>query len=280
MDPRQLYYILEWRKKDSSALVGSTIVQCFIDIVSARTFHYKFPGKYNPIYGHIDQYLLGCFQRNDAGEIAILSDQMDKIKGRSRQVLHDTILQASLEALQLPGQIETYYALSKVLQPKNKPQPPSYNHPPSFSNLARVQDSSRVVIKTDKGEIVMQLYHKDAPATVANFIDLIESKFYDGKTFHRVVPNFVVQGGCPRGDGYGSKDYTIRTEVSELKYDRPGRVGMASAGPDTEGTQFFITHRPTPHLDGKYTIFAQVESGHTVVQLLQPGDKILTARLR
>ena len=94
------------------------------------------------------------------------------------------------------------------------------------------------------------------------------------KTFHRVVPNFVAQGGCPRGDGWGSTNKLIRSEFSPLKYDNEGWVGMASAGKDTETCQFFVTHSPTPHLDGRYTIFAKVIDGMDIVQQLVIGDKI------
>jgi cyclophilin family peptidyl-prolyl cis-trans isomerase len=107
---------------------------------------------------------------------------------------------------------------------------------------------------------------------VANFLELAGTGFFDGKNFHRVVANFVAQGGCPRGDGYGALDYTIRTEIGTVWYEKEGYLGMASAGTDTEGTQFFITHSPTPHLSGNYTIFGRVKSGMDVVSQLQPGD--------
>ena len=94
-------------------------------------------------------------------------------------------------------------------------------------------------------------------------------------TLNRVVPNFVVQGGCPRGDGWGSEDYSIRSEFSMRRYTT-GSVGMASAGKDTEGTQWFITHSPTPHLDGRYTIFAEVSHGMDVVDQLEVSDTILS----
>jgi cyclophilin family peptidyl-prolyl cis-trans isomerase len=113
-----------------------------------------------------------------------------------------------------------------------------------------------------------------APASVLNFINLAKEGFFDNKTFHRVVPNFVVQDGCPRGDGYGAKDYTIRTEIGPLWYEDEGMVGMASAGFDTESTQWFITHSPTPHLDGRYTLFGRVTKAMNVVHQLQVGDRI------
>jgi cyclophilin family peptidyl-prolyl cis-trans isomerase len=114
---------------------------------------------------------------------------------------------------------------------------------------------------------------------VANFISLAQKDYFDKKFFHRVVPNFVIQGGCKRGDGSGSEDYSIRSEFSQRRYTT-GSVGMASAGKDTEATQWFITHSPTPHLDGRYTIFAVVESGMEVVQRIEVGDQILDVDIK
>ncbi|OGU31868.1 MAG: peptidylprolyl isomerase [Ignavibacteria bacterium GWA2_55_11] len=132
---------------------------------------------------------------------------------------------------------------------------------------------------TSKGEITVELLPEDAPFTVLSFLRLARKKFYDGLTFHRVVPNFVVQGGDPRGDSWGGPGYSIRSEVSLVGYER-GSVGMASAGKDTEGSQFFITHAPTLHLDGRYTIFGKVVRGMDVVDRLQIGDRILSVTLQ
>jgi cyclophilin family peptidyl-prolyl cis-trans isomerase len=134
-----------------------------------------------------------------------------------------------------------------------------------------------VRIETEKGTIELELLPDDAPFTVLSMIRLIRSGFFNGLTFHRVVPNFVVQGGDPRGDGWGGPGYSIRTEVSPREYER-GSVGVASAGKDTEGCQFFITHAPTPHLDGRYTIFARVRKGMDVVDRLQIGDRMTVRR--
>ncbi|MCL4111464.1 UNVERIFIED_CONTAM: hypothetical protein GTU68_020738 [Idotea baltica] len=118
-----------------------------------------------------------------------------------------------------------------------------------------------------------------APGSVANFVGLSQSNYYNGKYFHRVVPNFVIQGGCSRGDGYGGLDYTIRSELGPKYYDGPGYIGMASAGPDTEGTQWFITHSSSPHLDGRYTIFGRVTEGMDVVHSIEIGDIIQDVRI-
>lgn len=133
--------------------------------------------------------------------------------------------------------------------------------------------SLRAIIRSERGDIDLEFFPEDAPLTVLNFVRLAEQNFYDGLLVHRVVPNFVIQAGDPRADMWGSPGYTIRSEFSALRYTR-GAVGMASAGPDTEGSQFFIVHSEQPRLDGRYTIFARVTQGMEVVDALQVGDVI------
>jgi cyclophilin family peptidyl-prolyl cis-trans isomerase len=128
------------------------------------------------------------------------------------------------------------------------------------------------VIVTSQGEVELELFGDDAIQTVANFINLAEAGFYNGLTFHRVVPNFVVQGGCPRGDGWGDAGYYIRSEFTQHRYDT-GYVGIATDGKDTGGSQFFITLSPQPHLDGRYTIFGRVTKGMDVVWQIDQGDQ-------
>jgi cyclophilin family peptidyl-prolyl cis-trans isomerase len=113
----------------------------------------------------------------------------------------------------------------------------------------------------------------EAPLTSASFINLARRGYYNGLDFHRVVTNFVIQGGCPRGDGNGGPGYTLRCEIGQKPYGR-GAVGMALSGKDTGGSQFFITHTPTPHLDGGYTLFGWVANGMDVVDRIRQGDKI------
>jgi cyclophilin family peptidyl-prolyl cis-trans isomerase/HEAT repeat protein len=135
------------------------------------------------------------------------------------------------------------------------------------------------VMSTEKGDVRLELFVRDAPLTVLNFVDLARKKFFDGTVFHRVVPNFVVQGGDPRGDGNGGPGYQIRCEINEDPYDR-GAVGMALSGKDTGGSQFFFTHAPQPHLDGGYTVFGHVTAGMDVVDRLARGDKILSVTIQ
>lgn len=190
------------------------------------------------------------------------------------------------ERLNLPQDMETMLALQQTINyaeaimhgsgdgPENTEAPANpYNHPIDWEQVKKIPPGQQLLIKTPKGNITLQLLVEDAPGTGVNFIDLVEQGFFNGKTFHRVVPNFVAQAGCPRGDGWGSTDYSIRSEFSALKYGE-GFIGMASAGKDTESCQWFITHSPTPHLDGRYTIFAKVVKGMEVVHQLEIGDII------
>jgi len=130
-------------------------------------------------------------------------------------------------------------------------------------------------IETAKGAIRIELFDNEAPKTVANFEKLAGEGFYDGLKFHRVIADFMIQGGCPRGDGTGGPGYSFAAEFhSELKLDRPGVLSMANAGPNTNGSQFFITHVPTPWLDGKHSVFGHVIQGQDVVDKIKAGDKM------
>jgi cyclophilin family peptidyl-prolyl cis-trans isomerase/HEAT repeat protein len=140
------------------------------------------------------------------------------------------------------------------------------------------QPPPRAVIETSRGDIVLELAGADAPLTVHNFLTLIERGYYAGTRWHRVVPNFVIQDGDPRGDGNGEPGYTIRDEINQLRYVR-GTLGMAHAGPDTGGAQFFITHSAQPHLDGLHTIFGRVASGLDVVDRIVQEDPNLSFRV-
>jgi cyclophilin family peptidyl-prolyl cis-trans isomerase len=134
------------------------------------------------------------------------------------------------------------------------------------------------VLTTEKGDIRLELLAHEAPLTVDSFVSLARKNYFDGVAFHRVVPNFVVQGGDPRGDGNGGPGYQIRCEINMAPYDR-GAVGMALSGKDTGGSQFFVTHSPQPHLDGGYTVFARVTAGMDVVDRLARGDRILSVNV-
>jgi len=137
----------------------------------------------------------------------------------------------------------------------------------------------QATIRTRRGDVVLELFGADAPITVNNFLTLARSGYYRGTRFHRVVPNFVAQDGDPRDDGNGGPGYAIRDEMNPRRYDR-GALGMALSGPDTGGSQYFITHSPQPHLDGHYTVFGRVVRGFTVLDAIVQGDPILAVTSR
>lgn len=133
------------------------------------------------------------------------------------------------------------------------------------------------VITTAKGDIRVALFPVEAPLTVANFVNLAQRGYYDGLTFHRVIADFMVQGGDPTGSGRGGPGYNFADEFSPLRrHDSAGVLSMANAGPATNGSQFFITHGPTPHLDGRHTVFGKVSAGQSVVDAIAQGDVMTT----
>jgi cyclophilin family peptidyl-prolyl cis-trans isomerase len=186
------------------------------------------------------------------------------------------------KTLLLPKETECHNAISSLLREKYGLACPDYkpvwNRPIDWALLNALSDT-KAIIYTSEGEFVLELNPKDAPGSVADFIRLSRAGYYSGKYIHRAVPNFVAQGGCPRGDGWGSLDYSLRTEIS-MRLFGAGSVGLASAGTNTENCQWFITHSPTPHLNGRYTIFAQVISGMETVHRLKVGSRINRVELR
>ena len=135
----------------------------------------------------------------------------------------------------------------------------------------------KAVIHTNKGDINLVLTDKQTPVTVANFVNLAQQGFYDDVSFHRVIPNFMIQGGCPLGTGTGGPGYRFEDEFdASLKHDKAGILSMANAGPGTNGSQFFVTHEPTPWLDGKHSVFGAIESSADldVVNSITGGDEI------
>jgi len=144
----------------------------------------------------------------------------------------------------------------------------------SATDTTSMQDI-RIILKTNKGAIEATLQPSAAPVTVANFLNLARRGYYDGITFHRVIPQFMIQGGDPTGSGRGGPGYRFEDEFqSGLKHDKPGIFSMANAGPGTNGSQFFITHVPTPHLDGRHTVFGFTTKGQDVINSIRMGDAI------
>jgi cyclophilin family peptidyl-prolyl cis-trans isomerase len=160
-------------------------------------------------------------------------------------------------------------------------RPVPVSHPSDWyarPELATPPVSTHAFIDTDRGTIQIELAVLDAPITVDTFTTLARQGFFNGLPIHRVVPDFVIQGGDPRGDGEGGPGFTIRDEINQLPYMR-GTVGMALDWADTGGSQFFITHAPQPHLDGRYTVFGRVMTGMDVVDQIEPWDVIRRIRI-
>jgi len=138
------------------------------------------------------------------------------------------------------------------------------------------------LMQTSKGTIRLRLFAGKAPVTVANFVNLAKRGFYDGLNFHRVIDDFMIQGGCPQGTGTGGPGYRFEDECSPaLRHDKPGMLSMANAGPDTNGSQFFITHVPTAWLDGRHTVFGEVvgDEDQQIVNAIRQGDKIVSVTI-
>ncbi len=162
------------------------------------------------------------------------------------------------------------------------------DRPTLHAKETKMKDGLYAKIETEKGDILLKLYYDKTPLTVINFVSLAEgtmhlggapkpigTPFYDELKFHRVIKDFMIQGGCPLGTGTGGPGYTFPDEIVKgLRFDKPGLLAMANAGPGTNGSQFFITHVPTPHLNGKHTIFGRVVEGQKVVDAIEQGDEI------
>ncbi|WP_461491918.1 peptidylprolyl isomerase [Pontibacter sp. HJ8] len=241
-----------------------------------------FPKKMEPDFAAIFRQGIGS---GDVALVGLAAGVIRDPKLNYRDLYQDrTFLTQAQQQLVLPRDMETNIELQKTIDylsgnaSSATPQNP-FTHPIDWALVQTIAPDQQVLIKTEKGDITLQLFVEDAPGSVANFVELTKQQFFDGLYFHRVVPNFVAQGGDKRGDGWGSSDYSIRSEFAPLHY-REGYVGMASAGKDTESNQWFITHSPAPHLDGRYTIFAKVVKGMEVVHQLEVGDKIMSVALQ
>ncbi len=151
-------------------------------------------------------------------------------------------------------------------------QPKTYSSPPPM--LIDTSKQYTAIIETEKGDLVLELFAEDVPVTVNNFVFLAREGFYDNITFHRVVEDFVVQGGDPTGTGYGNPGYYFDDEFTEHTHVA-GALSMANSGADTNGCQFFITYAPQPHLDGVHTVFGQLIEGMDVLQQIEQGDAII-----
>ncbi len=223
------------------------------------------------------------FACNDAGLICAAAERLAFSPPDQLAVLFPPEVQqraaASLHPVRDLEAVQLIEGLAAKRDGRATPTPmhssPPFNHPIDPTKLRALKQGQRYRITTDKGTIILATDVNDCPGSSLAFDSLVTAGYYNGKAFHRMVPNFVVQGGCPRGDGYGGMPWTLRTEVGRTPFTA-GSVGLASAGRDTESCQFFITHMATPHLDGRYTRFGEVVEGMDVVMRLEVGDVMRT----
>lgn len=273
-------FIKEQGFSTTSSIIRTSTILALAKIAGAKEFNRFFGLGSRKVKTEIAEYLKEAVLTGDVGMIAEAAAILKDSTANFKSVVTDfAYLKEAQGKLKLPKEIEIYNALQKAIDYFNGSQnsvdrKPEFNHPVDWRIVNETTASTRAIIHVEGKEISIEFFPDAAPATVANFIQLARSGFYDGKNFHRVVDNFVVQGGCTRGDGYGSLNYSIRSELPQMYYNDEGFVGMASSGLHTECTQFFITHSPTPHLDGNYTIFAKVDEGMEYVHELEVGDVI------
>jgi len=228
-------------------------------------------------FAELSNLISAVISTNDAG---LISAAAEVVEAEESEVIGILLLkeseQRAIRSLQPIRDLEAIMLLRKAAAKRDGLPPPAherpaFNHPINKEKLRGLKQGQRYRIVTNKGEIVIATDVNECPGSSLAFDSLVTTGYYNGKAFHRMVPNFVVQGGCPRGDGYGGMPWTMRTEIGRTPF-KAGSVGLASAGPDTESCQFFITHSATPHLDGRYTRFGEVVSGMEVVWQLQVGD--------
>ncbi len=266
-----------------SPLVRTATVEMLSQIAANPTFYRVFALNAKNVRIDLFQYFLEALNIGDPGMVAAaaagLRTPTMEYKYIYAKMLDKTFLTNAQNKLKLPKEIEVWNEIQKTIDffngTSSEPRRPDYNEPIDWKLLNAYEKNVRATITTKYGSFVVALDKDKAPGTVVNFIQLANNSFFNGKTFHRVIANFVAQGGCPRGDGYGALDYTIRSELPPLHWDSEGLIGMASSGNHTEGTQFFVNTAPALHLDGNYTIFGKVVEGMEVVHKLQAGDVMI-----
>lgn len=221
-----------------------------------------------------DLSALGAFNPEDSGtddiEEGVLVEQENPNKSQSEEIEEGALVEeASSNENTSDAEVESHDSNTQA-----KEKGTMENNAESDTGETKIFESElpSVRIDTAKGAMVLELYEDEAPNTVANFISLIEQGFYNGLSFHRVIGDFMIQGGCPEGTGTGGPGYRFDDEISERKHDDAGILSMANAGPKSNGSQFFITHGPAPHLDGKHTVFGKITAGQDVVNAIEQGD--------
>lgn len=281
-DPEQYPVLMEEVKKANAPVLTTMALQTLIQIRQGEAFErLKTESEKNGV--DLEAEFLNMYKQAIASEdvpmVALAAGALrDSKQGYKGKIDDLDFLKKALDQMQDPKQVEArnelVYTLAYLMD-KQVPamSAPGYNHPIDWERVMQIRPDQQIAFVTTKGEVIVQLNVNWCPGSVSAFLELIERGYFNGLSFHRVVPNFVVQDGCPRGDGWGGPEFTIRSEFTPAPFVE-GTLGMASAGQDTEGSQWYFTHSPTPHLDGKYTNFGYVVSGMEVVHQLEVGDVI------
>lgn len=284
---RNFESIQKYTLADQPVPVRTQAVTSLIDACRDKNFDAYFAGEGYLIKAQIGGYLATAMKSGDPGIIALIAGAISDPKTGLKEIFKErkTDLNKALAGLKLPEEMETYLEVTKALKEYGMDAPAVPEDQKKYKSIDwklidQLKPGSTVLLTTSRGDITIALYPDRAPVSVTSFLQLANEGYYNGKSFHRVVPNFVIQTGCPRGDGFGGLDFTLRSELAGTYYDDEGYVGMASAGPHTEGPQFFITHSPSPHLDGRYTIIGKVTSGMDVVHKTEIGDTIKQINIR
>jgi cyclophilin family peptidyl-prolyl cis-trans isomerase/HEAT repeat protein len=266
----------------NAPVVKTAATEGLSEILCSPNYYAVFQNYSTSVKNELRDALFSIIRAGDAGAATVAAEAIIKPESDlSRLQLRDSIpaLLQAMNSLKMPVKMEAYDAIFNAitaLSDSSRLKKKKHTSPRSIDwvMLNGMTDFSNALIKTSKGDIRIRLLRQNAPISVVNFVHLAKTGFFANKIFHRVVPNFVAQTGCPRGDGYGALDYTISSELTSMHYNTEGYVGMASAGNHTEGTQWFITQSPTFHLDPNYTIFAKVLEGMDVVHKLEVGDVV------
>ena len=281
-------FIKESGYSTQSSFVRTSTVEILGEMAANPSFYKVYGAGAQAVRVTFFQYFLEALEIGDVGMVAAAATGL-RTPAMGYQyfyakMLDKTFLTNAQNKLKIPKDIETWNELQKTVDVFNatvtEPKKPTYNQPIDWKLLASYPALPKATVTTKYGTFVIELFKDKAPGSVINFIQLANNGFFNGKNFHRVVSNFVIQGGCPRGDGYGALDYTIRSELNPSHWDNEGFVGMASSGNHTEGTQFFINNAPALHLDGNYTIFGKVILGMDIVHKIQIGDVMTSVSVK
>lgn len=284
-DPGNVEFLIERYKQDQHPIIETTAIRMLGRILENPQFNLILGNRAYSLRRQIFELLQSVIEKGPNGplcEAVQVANKFSKL-AKSSWAKNTSLIVERYQNLDLPRQLEAALYLEQLMNTLEISFDAVYHqrkmHVADHSQLSRLSDSTLVSVNTDKGEFLIELFPSSAPTTVSNFMHLVDEEFYNGKVWHRIVPNFVAQTGCPDGDGYGSLDYVIPSEFGNRHYSGAGYIGMASAGPDTECTQWFVTYQATPHLDGRHTLFGRISAGMETLDQLEPGDKIKSMKI-